>query len=39
MTNKATSTYHVIIQAAQLWAALFFKPFVKFITINEEERL
>jgi hypothetical protein len=39
MTNKATSTHNVIIQAALFGAALFYRPFVKFITIIEEERL
>jgi hypothetical protein len=39
MTNKATSLNKVIIQAALSGAALFCKPFVKFITINREERL
>jgi hypothetical protein len=39
MTNKATSLYIVILQAAQQWAAIFYLPFVKFITIIEEEGL
>jgi hypothetical protein len=39
MTNKATSKSNVIIQAALSGAALFCEPFVKFITINKEERL
>ena len=39
MTNKATSKHIVILQAALFWAALFWALFVKFITINSEERL
>jgi hypothetical protein len=39
MTNKAISLHPVIIQAALFWAALFYNSFVKFITINKEERL
>jgi hypothetical protein len=39
MTNKATSTSNVILQAASFGAALFYQLFVKFITINKEERL